>query len=100
MTRSQPSRRYFSLFATTAKDLVSGQIWESWLTGELPTASSTVEDPFTPAKRIADGSIVLLNAAAPFDSGQSDVSKPVPSSMSSDMRRATRFWLDDLGTLT
>jgi hypothetical protein len=59
---------FFSLFvATTAKDFVGGQLWEPRLTGELPTVSSSAEDPFTPAKVVADGSIVLLNAAAPFD---------------------------------
>jgi hypothetical protein len=59
---------FFSLFvATSPKDFVAGQLWEPRLTGQLPTVAGTVEDPFTPAKTVTDGTIVLVNGAAAFD---------------------------------
>lgn len=59
---------YFTLFvATTAKDFAGGALYEPRLSGALPVLSATADDPFTPVKTMADGTVALVNAHAFFD---------------------------------
>lgn len=65
---------FFSLFvATRPMDFVGAHLWEPRLTGSLPAVACTVEEPFTPAKTVADGVLTLVNAPGvgatlgPFD---------------------------------